>query len=73
MNWKAPLTKLNPGKSQCQIASKYGVDQSGMGRIFRGVYQPGIGSIKSWAEKEGMAAWELVKMAEEATQNDSPA
>ena len=67
MNWKALLTNLNPGLTQCQIASKYGVDQSGMGRVFRGVYEPRIETIRAWAAKEGMQAWEFVKLAEEVS------
>jgi transcriptional regulator with XRE-family HTH domain len=73
MNWKALITSLNPGLTQNQIARKYDVDQGGLGRVFRGVYQPGIASLKAWAAIEGMPTWQFIKMAEELSQEDSPA
>lgn len=65
MNWKGLITSLNPGLSQNKIARKYDTDQGGLGRVFRGVYEPSISSIRLWAEKEGMTTWEFIKMAEE--------
>jgi transcriptional regulator with XRE-family HTH domain len=65
MNWGLVLMGLNPGRTQTEIAEKYGVAQAGVSRIMTGKYQPRMESIRLMAKAEGVRMWELMKMVEE--------